>query len=206
MGKKAKIPFLVFVEGDGVVKRKHLHIATFKPMGIQFYEFSDTFRFKAIGLDWVAETLVQAETELNGVDFLIFCENVGLVKGSPTYSKLKQIGERSDRFRPFIDRLPNSWTTIYKLSKLQPDQFARVSASLTPFITSKEIDEQVGINRTASVSQTYDFKIALGFLDGDSKAEVYEALLALKARFKFSLSEDRKVLDELKTIKLAKAA
>jgi hypothetical protein len=53
VGKKAKIPFLVFVEGDGVVKRKHLHIATFKPMGIQFYEFSDTFRFKAMGLDWV---------------------------------------------------------------------------------------------------------------------------------------------------------
>ena len=174
---------------------------------LSFVDRYQTFlRKTAEAILGLAETLVQAETELNGVDFLIFCENVGLVKGSPTYSKLKQIGERSDRFRPFIDRLPNSWTTIYKLSKLQPDQFARVSASLTPFITSKEIDEQVGINRTASVSQTYDFKIALGFLDGDSKAEVYEALLALKARFKFSLSEDRKVLDELKTIKLAKAA
>ena len=174
---------------------------------LSFVDRYQTFlRKTAEAILGLAETLVQAETELNGVDFLIFCENVGLVKGSPTYSKLKQIGERSDRFRPFIDRLPNSWTTIYKLSKLQPDQFARVSASLTPFITSKEIDEQVGINRTASFSQTYDFKIALGFLDGDSKAEVYEALLALKARFKFSLSEDRKVLDELKTIKLAKAA
>ena len=178
-----------------------------KPEILSFVDRYQTFlRKTAEAILGLAETLVQAETELNGVDFLIFCENVGLVKGSPTYSKLKQIGERSDRFRPFIDRLPNSWTTIYKLSKLQPDQFARVSASLTPFITSKEIDEQVGINRTASVSQTYDFKIALGFLDGDSKAEVYEALLALKARFKFSLSEDRKVLDELKTIKLAKAA
>ena len=67
VGKKAKIPFLVFVEGDGVVKRKHLHIATFKPMGIQFYEFSDTFRFKAMGLDWVYNEIdirpIEADTE-----------------------------------------------------------------------------------------------------------------------------------------------
>lgn len=154
----------------------------------------------------LAETLVEAEAELNAVDFLIFCENVGLTKSSPTYSKLKQIGENSSRFRPFVDRLPNTWTTIYKLAKLDNDQFVRISDYLSPFVTSKEIDEQMGVSRSAGPAQTYDFKIALGVLDGDSKAEVYEALLALKDRFKFSLSEDRKVLEELKTIKLAKAA
>ena len=67
VGKKSKIPFLVFVEGDGVVKRKHLHIVTLKPMGIQFSEFSDTFRFKAMGLDWVYNEIdirpIVADTE-----------------------------------------------------------------------------------------------------------------------------------------------
>ena len=67
VGKKANIPFLVFVEGDGLVKRKHLHIATFKPMSIQFYEFSETFRLKAMGLDWVYNEIdirpIEADTE-----------------------------------------------------------------------------------------------------------------------------------------------
>ena len=72
--------------------------------------------------------------------------------------------------------------------------------------TSKEIDDQMGVSRTTGAAQIFDFKIALGVLDGESKAEVYEALLALKARYKFSLSEDRKVLDQLKNIKQAKAA
>ena len=178
-----------------------------KPEILAFVDRYQTFlRITAEAILSLAETVVEAETELNGVDFLIFCENVGLVKGSPTYSKLKQIGERSDRFRPFVDRLPNSWTTIYKLAKLQPDQFARVSATLTPFITSREIDEQIGMGQSVRTVQTYDFKIGLGFLDGESKAEVYAALLAMKDRFKFTLSEDRKVLEELKEIKLAKAA
>ena len=178
-----------------------------KPEILTFIDRYHTFlRKTAESILGLAETLVQAEADLNGVDFLIFCDNVGIVKPSPTYSKLKQIGENSDRFRPFLDRLPNTWTTIYKLSKLEANQFARISDCLSPFITSKEIDEQMGVSRTAGAGQTYDFKIALGVLDGDSKAEVYEALLALKDRFKFSLSEDRKVLDELKNIKLAKAA
>ena len=150
----------------------------------------------------LAETLVEAEAELNAVDFSIFCDNVGIVKPSPTYSKLKQIGEKSDRFRPFVDRLPNAWTTIYKLSKLPTDQFSRVSASLTPFITSKEIDEQIGTSQ--NVKTIYDFKIAAGILDGESKAEIYAALLALKERFHFNLVEDPKIVEELKNIKLAK--
>jgi hypothetical protein len=178
-----------------------------KPEILTFIDRYHTFlRKTAESILGLAETLVQAEADLNGVDFLIFCDNVGIVKPSPTYSKLKQFGENSDRFRPFLDRLPNTWTTIYKLAKLEANEFARISNCLSPFITSKEIDEQMGVSRTTGAGQTYDFKIALGVLDGDSKAEVYEALLALKERFKFSLSEDRKVLDELKTIKLAKAA
>ena len=152
----------------------------------------------------LAETVVQAEAELNSVDFLIFCDNVGLVKGSTTYSKLKQIGERSDRFRPFVDRLPNTWTTIYKLAKLKPDQFDHICSTLTPFITSKEIDEQIGTERSSP--QTYDFKIAVGNLDGEMKAQVYSALLELQRSFKFGFFQDRKVLEELKSIKLAKAA
>ena len=176
-----------------------------KPEILSFINRYQTFlRKTAESILGLAETLVQAEADLNAVDFSIFCEGVGVVKGSPTYSKLKQIGANSDRFRPFTNRLPNTWTTIYKLSKLRPDQFSRVSASLTPFITAKEIDEQIGVSQ--SVRTVYDFKIATGVLDGESKAEIYAASLELKERFNFTLTEDRKVVEELKNIKMAKAA
>jgi hypothetical protein len=178
-----------------------------KPEILSFVDRYQTFlRKTAEAILGLSETLVQAECDLNSVDFLIFCENVGLVKGSPTYSKLKQIGETADRFRPFVNRLPNTWTTIYKLSKLAPDQFASIAGSLTPFITSKEIDHHIGANGPKASSQAYEFKIGVSVLDGERKAEVYAALLALKDQFKFALSEDRRVLEELKTIKLAKAA
>ena len=49
------------------MKRKHLHIATFKPMEILFYVFSDTLRSKAMELDWVYNEIdirpIEADTE-----------------------------------------------------------------------------------------------------------------------------------------------
>ena len=53
VGKKQKIPFLVFSEGDGTIKRRHLHIATQVPDNMRFQEFADMLRFKAVKLDWV---------------------------------------------------------------------------------------------------------------------------------------------------------
>lgn len=178
-----------------------------KPEILAFVDRYQAFlRKTAESILGLAETLVQAEADLNAVDFSIFCDNVGLVKGSPTYSKLKVIGQKSDRFRPFLGCLPNTWTTIYKLSKLEADQFARVSGALTPFITSKEIDEHIGGEKKSSTPQTFDFKIALGLIDVESKAEIYAVLLELKKRFKFALTEAPAVIDELKNIKLANAA
>jgi hypothetical protein len=89
---------------------------------------------------------------------------------------------------------------------LEAEQFARISGALTPFITSKEIDQQIGDDKTVRTPQTFDFKIALGLIDAESKTEVYEALLELKNRFNFTLSEAPAVVAELKTLKLAKVA
>lgn len=53
VGKKHRIPFLVFAEGDGFIKRKHLHIATARPHDISIDRFTDVLRFQASKLDWV---------------------------------------------------------------------------------------------------------------------------------------------------------
>ena len=53
IGKRKQLPFLVFAEGDGTIKRHHLHILTFVPKDRSLREFVDTFRFQALKLDWV---------------------------------------------------------------------------------------------------------------------------------------------------------
>jgi len=53
VGKRKQLPFLAFAEGDGAVKRHHLHILTFVPNDKCLLDFVDTFRFQALKLDWV---------------------------------------------------------------------------------------------------------------------------------------------------------
>ena len=87
----------------------------------------------------VSETMVQAEEAL-GDGFDAFCKRVGIVKGSPTYSKHKTIGENAHRLEPYLDQMPSAWTTIYKLAKLPPDQFEMIAGALTPLCTAADID------------------------------------------------------------------
>ena len=53
VGKKQRLQFIVFYEGDGTLKRYHLHIATIVPNGMSFREFSDRFHYQAAKLDWI---------------------------------------------------------------------------------------------------------------------------------------------------------
>lgn len=87
----------------------------------------------------VSETVVRAEQDL-GDSFDAFCKRVGIVKGSPTYSKHKTIGENALRLEPYLDKMPSAWTTIYKLAKLPPDQFEMIAGALTPLCTAADID------------------------------------------------------------------
>jgi hypothetical protein len=53
VGHKRRIPFLVFKEGDGWIKRYHLHITACLPEDINIARFSSVLREKAQRLDWV---------------------------------------------------------------------------------------------------------------------------------------------------------
>ena len=67
VGKRKQLPFLVFAEGDGAIKRYHLHIMTFVPNDKCLREFTDKFRFHALKLDWVYNEIdikpIQPRTE-----------------------------------------------------------------------------------------------------------------------------------------------
>jgi hypothetical protein len=151
----------------------------------------------------LAETLAEAKVKLNGVDFHCFCNEVGTPEGSSTYSKLLKIAENSARFQPFVDRLPNTWTTIYKLAKLPSEKFERVSANLTPFITAREINEIVGDEKELRNVEHYDIKLSFEDLLPEQKAKIYGELDRLKAEYSFKVHETRDFKEEMSSYKTA---
>lgn len=148
----------------------------------------------------LAETLVEAEADLNELDFSIFCDEIGIRKADSTYSKLKKIGDNVNRFSPFVDRLPNSWTTIYKLAKLNPDQFDLITNSLTPYTTSKEIDLVINGQDETKDRSNPDFRINLGLLSPEVKKEIYLTLDSLSKQYNFYFKANNTVLSEMKTV------
>ena len=149
----------------------------------------------------LAQTLAEAKKNLNGVDFNIFCDEVGTPEEGSTYKKLLKIAENATRFQPFVERLPNTWTTIYKLAKLPPEKFERVSADLTPFITAREINEIVGDEKEARKTERYDIKLSFEDMLPEQKQKIYEELDRLKTEYSFKVQETMDFKEELKSIK-----
>ncbi len=81
----------------------------------------------------LGETLVEAKEGLKKDEFKVFLEKTGLNNSKSTYSKLLKIGENAPRLRPYVNNLPQSWTTLYALSKLEADQFEKVVPQLNAY-------------------------------------------------------------------------
>ena len=131
-------------------------------------------RQTAAGIIGLATTLVEAEEKLSPAEFKIFCELVGIPKGGAIYKKFTKIGQAATRFEPYMEKLPSNWTTVYKLAALPPDKFDRVAQSLTPFITAREIDEKIELDRGFG-------RVAEEREDADRAADEYAAWLLDKA-------------------------
>lgn len=177
------------------------------PQVVHYVEKYRTFvRKTAESVIALATTLVEAEQVLNGVDFSIFCDEVGIKKGDATYSKLKKIGENATRFRPHLERLPNAWTTLYQLAKMEPDRFAQVAPTLTPFSTADDISRSAGANEKNKSKDTIDLTISFKTMGSDAKKDVYAAILEMQKRYAFSIKEGHTFISEMKKLKQRKAA
>ena len=146
----------------------------------------------------LAETLVIAKQNLAPVHFNAFCEEVGLDQDGSTYRKLIVIGEKASRFEPFYDRLPNAWTTVYKLASIEQDEFDRVTSSqqFNPFMTAKAVTEVLGKAPVSKKASAAAITIDLHDLGASEQLAVYGELNKLSERFKISL----KLNDALKEI------
>jgi hypothetical protein len=139
----------------------------------------------------LAETLVRAKAGLSEEDFDRFCKEVHLEKDGSTFRKLMSIGEKISRFAPFFDRLPNNWTTLYKLASIDEEKFQLVTADAArfhPLMTARDIPLILGIPPRSRKTQDHDVVIDLNGLDSDRKREVYQQLQLLKERFGFQLT------------------
>jgi hypothetical protein len=105
----------------------------------RYYSFAKKSAENIIKL---AETLVEAKDKLSDTELQKFCNDVGLQYEGSTYKKLMKIGAEASRFEPFVERMPNNWTTLYKLAKLDKGAFDLV-ANDNRFTTTMTASEEL---------------------------------------------------------------
>jgi hypothetical protein len=74
----------------------------------------------------LGQTVMDASIKLTGSQLDQFLVHVGIDKNGSTYRKLRIIGEQADRFLNVLDHLPNNWTTVYALAKMDRSDFDRL--------------------------------------------------------------------------------
>ena len=131
-----------------------------KSLAEQYKKFAKATSENILGL---AETVYVANQELNMRYLEEFYREVGLDPKSGTARKLKEIGEKLTRFQPYLEKLPNTWTTIYVLAKMQDHEFQRVAESgvLHPFATLKAIEDVVRVRKAGDEEHTFNVFIDL---------------------------------------------
>jgi hypothetical protein len=143
-------------------------------------------QFAKVGAEGIIDqcfTLVKAEDDLSKKNFRRFCEELKLSPESSTYRKLKKIGEAADRLKGVADRVPNSWTTLYQLAKLEREVFDRVltSGQLHPAMTAQEL--AVAISGQKDISVHYVVRIDLDKVTDGIRIEALSKMKELAASY-----------------------
>jgi len=84
----------------------------------------------------MCEVLYQAKNKLESEQFTSLQKAIGYGSdaSSKTIIKYLQIGKYAEKFRPYLDRLPNTWTTLYEITQLPSEKF--IEAMETGLITA----------------------------------------------------------------------
>ena len=71
----------------------------------------------------MGKVVFNASKNLRKTDFEEFCTAVRLASSGSAISKLKKIGERYDRLAQYKECLPQAWTTLYHLARMNDQKF-----------------------------------------------------------------------------------
>lgn len=150
----------------------------------------------------LSATLFEAETDLNSTKFQAFCNEVKIEKGKSYHKKLRTIGKNQARLNPVVDRLPNCWTTIYKLAKLPKEDFQALvdDEVISPHMKAKEIDEHLGTaskkKRNTSAVQPMKIIIIYSSVGRDEQDEIMKTLKDWKERWALQIKSNYGTFDD----------
>lgn len=137
----------------------------------------------------LSTTLCEAETDLKPEKFAEFCIAVNIEKGKSYHKKLRKIGEKHGRLHLVLDKLPSCWTTLYKLAKLEDDEFQSLLEEevISPTMTARAIDEHLGAaskkKRKTSAVQPMKITIIYSSVGPEEQAEIMRTLKDWKQRW-----------------------
>lgn len=139
-------------------------------LAIQFGQFG---KKTVENLIQMSRVVFEAKMQHSKDIFKEFCRLTGVNHQSSSCRKYIAIGEHSERLLECVDRLPNSWTTLYTICTLPDDQFDQLLQSkvLSSSMTAK------------------DMKLALGSAGSNSPASENIISLPLKISANISYAE-----------------
>lgn len=138
----------------------------------------------------LARIIVDAENDLTNDEFSLFLQKIKLHDKKSTLSRMRTIGQKLPRFETIRDRLPHSWTTIYKLAQLPNEEFDAIKHYIDPFLIAKDIAELLS-KPAAEKKPSYQITINLDSIDEYKIRDVYENIFALHEQYDFSFKPNK---------------
>jgi hypothetical protein len=147
----------------------------------------------------MGNTIYEACRYLGEVPLGQFCDQIEMKSTDPMFKKLKKIGEMHARLEANVEKLPNAWTTIYKLAQMTEDEFVKIVDAniLSPDVTAKEINNCLGKTKTRNeIANATSNSITISFAQVNvaNAALLVAKIEQLEKEFNFELQ----VPDELK--------
>jgi len=103
--------------------------------------------------------------ELTEADLNYFCATVCLDKKSSTFRKYLCIADKAQLFEKYLEKVPASYTILYEITTLDPDQFELLlkSKQLSNFITLKEVKRISGKTPSVQPKNTSEVVLSVKF-------------------------------------------
>jgi hypothetical protein len=103
----------------------------------------------------MCKVVYDAKHTLTNDNFDGFCREIGQKSSDSTIRKYLAIGEKYDDFINYADRLPNSWTSIYKITQIDSSTFLAMVNTDNSFATmsGKQIDLLINPSSTKSLQK-----------------------------------------------------
>ena len=157
----------------------------------QYYVFG---KASVKGIPGLAETVVEANEEFGDKYLTIFYERVRLDPSGSTCRKLKKIGSRKARFKPVLEKLPNSWTTLYELARLEDHEFRKLVDDdvLHPLVTCQTIQARFAKASAVDVEAPQRVILDIIKVGPQRRRQFAKQLKALLDEFEIPLGESQK--------------